>query len=745
MGRSVPAVIALGMGAARRRGLTRHRQPVASALMAGSLVGVARVAATTSIAVLVFAGPLAGHLPAAIGLTLVSEVVALTVVSSLGSVPGAVAGVHPTPAPAAAVLAAAVAGTAAAGGEQRFLTVVLAISLATLLTGGVFLLVGGLRLSNLVRFTPYPVVAGFIAGSGWLLMRGSLDVMTGESGVLGDLGTAASWTAASHWLPGVAFGVALVAVSRWRRSPLVLPAGVLLGLLAFYVAALAAGATIEDLERHGWLLGPFPEGSLLGTWTVDALAVADWNAVLAQAPAAAALAAIALVTILLNISGIEMLIRRDADVDRELRAAGVANVISGAAGGMVGFHTIAHTSLAHRLHAQSRLVPWVAAVVPLATLAAGTLVIARLPRPVLGGLLLFVGATFLIEWLVDSRSRVQAREYAVIGVIVLTMAAVGPLEGVAVGLVLALFSFVVAYSRIEVVRHAMDGTSYHSAVDRPESQQDSLRRRGHERAYWQVQGFVFFGTADALVQRAAARAADESRPLRFLVIDFARVTGIDSSAALSIAGMQRLAAERGFVLALASLQPSTQERLTAAGLDEGDPHTRVFADLDHAAQWCEDRTLDDDAGEPAAAVRSIPLEQTFGDAADGRKLLRYLDRLVIPTGEVLVREGDVTDDIYFVESGTLTASVGSEPGATMRIRTMGPGALIGEVALFTRTPRTASVVAESPCTLHRLSRSALDEMLRDDPDTAARLQRWFAGRMADRLSDNLRTVRALLN
>jgi hypothetical protein len=60
-------------------------------------------------------------------------------------------------------------------------------------------------------------------------------------------------------------------------------------------------------------------------------------------------------------------------------------------------------------------------------------------------------------------------------------------------------------------------------------------------------------------------------------------------------------------------------------------------------KWCEDRTLDDDAGAPAAAVRSIPLEHTFGDAADGRKLLRYLDRLVISTGEVLVREGDVTD------------------------------------------------------------------------------------------------------
>jgi SulP family sulfate permease len=136
--------------------------------------------------------------------------------------------------------------------------------------------------------------------------------------------------------------------------------------------------------------------------------------------------------------------------------------------------------------------------------------------------------------------------------------------------------------------------------------------------------------------------------------------------------------------------------------------------------------------------------RTLGDAAHGRRLLRYVDRLVIATGDVLVREGDVTDDIYFVESGTLTASVASKAGAAIRIRTMGPGTVIGEVALYTRKPRTASVVAESPCTLHRLSRSALEAMLRDDPDTAATLQSWFAERMADRLSDNLRIGRGLL-
>jgi hypothetical protein len=76
----------IGHGDKRRR--QAPSGAVASALMAGSLVGVARVAGTTSIAVLVFAGPLAESLPAAIGLTLVSEVVALTVVSSLGRFAG---------------------------------------------------------------------------------------------------------------------------------------------------------------------------------------------------------------------------------------------------------------------------------------------------------------------------------------------------------------------------------------------------------------------------------------------------------------------------------------------------------------------------------------------------------------------------------------------------------------------------------------------------------------------------------
>ena len=63
-------------------------------------------------------------------------------------------------------MAAAIA-TDLPGAQQRtFLTVVLTISLATLIAGGFFFVLGSLELGNLIRFIPYPVIGGFLAGTG---------------------------------------------------------------------------------------------------------------------------------------------------------------------------------------------------------------------------------------------------------------------------------------------------------------------------------------------------------------------------------------------------------------------------------------------------------------------------------------------------------------------------------------------------------------------------------------------------
>jgi SulP family sulfate permease len=80
----------------------------------------------------------------------------------------------------------------------------------------------------------------------------------------------------------------------------------------------------------------------------------------------------------------------------------------------------------------------------------------------------------------------------------------------------------------------------------------------------------------------------------------------------------------------------------------------------------------------------------------------------------------------------------------MRLRTMGPGAVVGELALYLGTPRTASVVTDTPSVVYRLSRQTMDELAETEPALAAALHRLFAMLLAERLADTLRTVEALV-
>jgi len=84
-------------------------------------------------------------------------------------------------------------------------------------------------------------------------------------------------------------------------------------------------------------------------------------------------------------------------------------------------------------------------------------------------------------------------------------------------------------------------------------------------------------------------------------------------------------------------------------------------------------------------------------------------------------------------------------GTRMRLRTMRPGVVVGEVGMYTGVPRTADVVAETPCVVLRLSRASIEQLEADEPELAAALHRWLARTLADRLGDTLQGFDALLD
>ena len=251
-------------------------------ISAGVVIGVVEVVLAISFAALVFGGYLEEFLPAGIGIYLIAAALTLAILAWRAGVRGVVGSVQDAAAAVLAIVAASAALDASGSVHRAFLTVVAATVVVTLLTAATFLLLGTFRLGNLARFIPYPVVGGFLAGTGWLLMKGGIRVAASMEPKWGTMSQFVDPFELVRWVPAVAFGVVLLIATRIVKRPLVIPAMLGIGLVLFGIWMVVTGKSIQEARDGLWLLGPFTATRLWQPWTLDALQGADWSAVLGQ-------------------------------------------------------------------------------------------------------------------------------------------------------------------------------------------------------------------------------------------------------------------------------------------------------------------------------------------------------------------------------------------------------------------------------------------------------------------------------
>ena len=722
-----------------------------SSLTAGLISGMVSIIIAISFAALIFSGDLADHVASGIGLALFSACAIGLVVTATSSFPGTIAGTQDSPAAILALIAAAIAQKlrTSAAPNATLPTIVAAIALTSLLTGAFLLLLGRFKLGNLIRFLPYPVVGGFLAGTGWLLAQGAVGVMTGTSFNWSQLPDLIQPGVLALWLPGLIFAIVLLALLRRYSHFLLMPAMLALAIALFYGLLWLTRTSVAEASAQGWLLGPFPEQALWQPLTPSTFAQVDWAAIVGQLDKVGTILIVSMVALLLNASGIEVTVRQDLDLNRELQSAGIANLVAGLGGGLVGYHFLGDSVLAYKMGARTRLAGLFSAAACGAALLLGASLLSFFPKPVLGGLLLFLGLSFLVEWVYDAWFKLPRTDYALVLLILVVIGAVGFLEGVLVGAGIAVILFVVKYSRINVVKHTLSGANYRSRVDRPLSHRQVLHDRGGQLHILELQGFLFFGTAENLLSQIRERVKDAALPpLRFVVLDFRRVSGLDSSAVSSFVRMKQLAEARSIKLVFTHLTPEMQHQLDQGGLiDRRDDVLRVLPSLDHGLEWCEEQILAANGVSPDDARDTLQafLEKMLPRSANLSRLMRYLEKTDVGSGHYLVRQGDPADDLYFIESGAATAQFELADGRTIRLRAMRSGTVVGEIGLYQGGVRTASVVTTQPGTLYRLSAGAIRQMEQDDPKTAADLHLLIARLMAVRLAEYNDTLMAVLD
>ena len=707
------------------------------ALISGVLNGALEVALAVSFAALVFSGDLSPYLARGIGLALFSATVGVVIVTLLSSLSVSISASQSVPAAIVALAATAVA--AAVAPEAQFATVAVVIALTTLAAGLVFLFLGHFRLTGLVRFLPYPVIGGFLAGTGWLLLIGGVGIMAGRPFTFAGLGDLLATPALLRWLPGVLAGALILFLAGRVRHYLFLPAAILGVLLLFYVAVYLSGAPVAELSAGGWLLGPFPASSLLQPVGPAEWSQADWSAVWPQVPNLLAAVGISAIALLLNATGLELSLRRDLDLNREMRSAGWANLVAGLGGGFVGYHALSLTMLNARLGVTSRLGGLLVGVVVGVALLFGGAALGLLPKMIFGALLAFLGLSFLWEWVVVAARRLPRIDYAIVVGILVIIAGVGFLQGVVVGVIAAVVMFVVSYSRSSVVKHELDGRSFASRVTRSAQARALLADVGQQAYYLQLQGFIFFGTAYGLLEGVRVRV--RHTPTRHVVLDFRQVIGLDSTALLSFDKLRQLAHDNGFTLTFAGLSPALRAQFAQGGLREEPDVLGFTADLDHAAEWVEDQLC-----LMVESINEQPLDSYLQAIVPGEattRLVNHLARRDVPAGATLIHQDDEPDVMYFIESGQVTAQLEQPGREPLRLETMRGGRTVGELGFYLGTRRSATVVADRPTVVYVLTQAELARLEREDPAAAHAFHRVIVHLLGERVLHLVRAVDAL--
>lgn len=718
-----------------------HPNRLFPSLTVSLVTGVLEIIFAISLSALVFSGELSENLPTGIGIALFSILVVNAVVTAMSSLPGVVANVQEGSAALTAVVAHTISMNmpTSATDTEKLLTVVVAIAFISMITGIFFFALGWFKLGNLIRFVPYPVVGGFLAGTGWVLACSSLTLMTDVRLGLSTIVDMLSPSLLIKWLPGLFFAVLLLIILRRFSHFLILP-GMLLGAIAlFYIVLLLTGTSINQANSAGLLIGALPSGNLWQPFSFWELSQVHWLVIFGQVSSIITIALVSVVTLLLNATGIEVVVEQDIDINRELQAAGMANIAAGCGGGIIGFQGLALSTLSHKVGTNSRLVGFFISVIAAIALFAGAAVLSYLPKMVLGGLLLFLGLDFLVKWVYDAWFELPKTDILIVFLILIVIATFGFLQGVGIGLLLAVVLFAINYSQISAIKNILSGASYHSNMVRQPQEKQILRANGKQICILELQGFIFFGTAYKLVNqiRRLLNIAGEEN-LRFVVLDLRLVSGVDSSTVFSFTKMRQMLNQRQITLLFTNVQPAVYKILRQCGcLANKDSMCQVFPDLDRGIEWCENQILKMVSYQPSSSYSfKQQLQILFGSNEQADKFISYLQPLQVPKGEFIFRQGELPEGIYFVEHGQVSVLQKLPNGQVKRLQSFDGGSICGEISFYTQERHSASVVADESSCLYYLCPEALVKMEREAPQLAIAWQKFIISLLAERLKNN---------
>ncbi|MEK6706190.1 MAG: SulP family inorganic anion transporter [Bdellovibrionota bacterium] len=633
---------------------------------------------------------------------------------------------------------------------------VLLMTVVTVSSGFLQFLFGSLGGGKLIKYIPYPVVAGYLSGVGFLILSGQIPKLLGlpkGTPIFSGMISPDLW----KW-PGIAVGGAAVATMIIApKITKVVPAAILAltsGVLAYFVLAIFI-PELSSLHANNMVIGKINVPSMvdfLGAFTdrwssINSINMANLRYVVVPAFTLAVLLSIdTLKTCVI----VDALTRSRHNSNRELIGQGIGNISSSLVGGLPGAGTMGATLVNISSGGKTRLSGFFAGVFALLTLVLFGRLVAWVPVAALAGILIVVAFRMLDRnSLRLLRQRSTFFDFVVVAAVVVTAVSVNLIAAAGVGLGLAILLFLRDQIQGSVVRRKTLGSKTFSKKRRLRSEMQLLEKNGDAVAVFELQGSLFFGTTDQFFSEIEPFLEKS----KYLIIDMRRIKSVDFTAAHMLEQIAAQLTENNGCLVFADLPrnlPTGQNLrryFDQVGIVKPMTNVKIFQEIDSALEWVEDQVLTEGSGlvEQGKALLSINEIDLFdGLPMDALKLLSVcLDERHYREDEKVFNQGNEGDEIFFIRRGTIKIMLPLTDEKSHHLATFSRGDFFGDMAFLDKGIRSADAVSVGETDLYAISRKKFNDVAVKYPALPGMVFERLAHALSSRLRHTDSELRAL--
>lgn len=647
-------------------------------------------------------------------------------------------------APAAVVLSAFAVNMVHQGVDPS--TIVLMMTVLGILAGSFQILIGLLGTGRLIKYLPYPVVSGYLIAIGLLIIGSQIPKFVGVP--VGN-----SWFEAlitpHHWdWRSLAIGSVTITVILFahRIIKAVPPSivGIFAGFLTYALIALF-DPSLRVLAGNSLVIGEFGASGkgyvslITDRWQqIGELTLLQVGSLVGSA---LILGALLCIDTLKTCVVLDQKTRTRHDSDRELTAQGLGNTVASIIGGMPGAGTMGATMVNLASGGKTRIsgvIEGVAAVV--VTLLLGSFV-SWIPVATLGGVLIVVGVRMIdTDPLRFLESGSTVLDFSVVLAVVGVALTVDLVAAAIVGVLLSIMLFLREQVGGSVLRRKSYVGQRSSTWARPEQEIRVLEAKGDSAVIFELQGSLFFGTAQRLYRMLEA----ELDITNYMIVDMKRVQSIDITAANSLNLVRDILAERNVPLLLSHVSErlpngrNLREFLELSGLVPDARTVFFLPTLEAAIEWVEDHLLGDtsEEDEDDLLVPALDEIELFkgGDAQTLADLEAYLEKREYRAGEKVYSLGEPNTDLYIILRGEVRIVSRVGRGLSEKhVATFGRGEFFGTLGFLDHQARANDAIATRDCEILVLTQETFNKLAQEHKRIAFVVARKLAQVLAVRL------------